>query len=99
MCVVSCVLYVLCVVCYVAYCAVVVQVHDDELVRIEDLGSNFYLDDSDVGKPRGQASSKELADINPNTYFSVHTGEVSTPFSFSHTYILHDQKAPSKTTN
>mmetsp|Transcript_10787 Transcript_10787/g.19665 ORF Transcript_10787/g.19665 Transcript_10787/m.19665 type:complete len:1186 (+) Transcript_10787:88-3645(+) len=55
-----------------------VMVHDDELVRIEDLGCNFYLDDSDVGKPRGQASSKELADINPNTYFSVHTGEVTT---------------------
>ena len=52
------------------------KVHDDEKVRIEDLGCNFYLDESDVGKPRGQASSKELADINPNTYFSVHTGEV-----------------------
>eukprot|EP00466_Bigelowiella_natans_P014427 jgi/Bigna1/51757/estExt_Genewise1Plus.C_30089 len=54
-----------------------VMVHDDELVQAVDLGANFYLNESDVGKPRGAACEKELADINPNTYFSVHTGEIT----------------------
>eukprot|EP00466_Bigelowiella_natans_P014476 jgi/Bigna1/33736/e_gw1.3.9.1 len=54
-----------------------VMVHDDELVQAVDLGANFYLNESDVGKPRGTACEKELADINPNTYFSVHTGEIT----------------------
>jgi ubiquitin-activating enzyme E1 len=26
-----------------------VTIHDDEMVRIEDLGANFYLEPSDVG--------------------------------------------------
>eukprot|EP00954_Amorphochlora_amoebiformis_P008496 660169-Amorphochlora_amoeboformis.AAC.2 len=55
-----------------------VMVHDDEKVKIVDLGTNFYLKESDVGSTRAEASSKELADINPNTYFSVHSGEFGT---------------------
>ena len=54
-----------------------VVVHDDETVQIEDLGANFYLE-SDVGKSRAEACRAELADINPNTYFRVHSGPVDT---------------------
>ncbi len=55
-----------------------VVVHDDETVQIEDLGANFYLGESDVGKSRAEACRAELADINPNTYFRVHSGPVDT---------------------
>lgn len=55
-----------------------VVVHDDEKVKIEDLGANFYLGEADVGKARAAASKAELSDINPNTYFRVSTGPVTT---------------------
>jgi ubiquitin-activating enzyme E1 len=38
-----------------------VTIHDDEKVRIEDLGSNFYLEPSDVGvKTRAEAVVSKL---------------------------------------
>lgn len=55
-----------------------VMVHDDESVVAADLGSNFYLSEADVGKARSKGCQKELSDINPNTYFDVHSGPVTT---------------------
>lgn len=42
-----------------------VDVWDNEIVNIRDLGANFYLSESDVGKKtRGQASYEKLRELN-----------------------------------
>mmetsp|Transcript_626 Transcript_626/g.1233 ORF Transcript_626/g.1233 Transcript_626/m.1233 type:complete len:1185 (-) Transcript_626:114-3668(-) len=56
-----------------------VMVCDDGKCRIEDLGTNFYISESDVkaGKSRSTACEGALGEINPNTYFFVHKGEIT----------------------
>ncbi|CCD23913.1 E1 ubiquitin-activating protein UBA1 NDAI_0C02530 [Naumovozyma dairenensis CBS 421] len=39
-------------------------IYDPALVAIEDLSSQFFLTESDVGKPRDQASKAKLAELN-----------------------------------
>ena len=43
----------------------VVAIHDDEIVQIQDLGANFYLQESDVGtKTRAEACLPQLKELN-----------------------------------
>lgn len=43
-----------------------VTIHDDTVVDIRDLGSNFYLQQSDVGqRTRAEASIPQLRELNP----------------------------------
>lgn len=42
-----------------------VTVNDCEKAKMTDLGSQFYLEESDVGKNRAEASVKKLAELNP----------------------------------
>jgi ubiquitin-activating enzyme E1 len=52
-----------------------VVLHDDALVETRDLGSNFYLAESDVGKKtRAEACALQLSHLNPYVTVSVHTG-------------------------
>jgi ubiquitin-activating enzyme E1 len=58
-----------------------VTLFDQETVSISDLGSNFYLKESDVGqKTRGEASLKDLTDLNEYVEVKLHTGEINTDF-------------------
>jgi molybdopterin/thiamine biosynthesis adenylyltransferase len=42
-----------------------ITLHDDEIVRVEDLGSNFYLEPSDVGaRSRAEAVINKLQELN-----------------------------------
>lgn len=41
-----------------------VTLHDTEAVHITDLGSHFYLSESDVGKNRAEACCERLASLN-----------------------------------
>mmetsp|Transcript_140086 Transcript_140086/g.349111 ORF Transcript_140086/g.349111 Transcript_140086/m.349111 type:complete len:1038 (+) Transcript_140086:74-3187(+) len=55
-----------------------VALHDDGLVEMSDLGSNFYLAEADVGKKtRAQASLEQLAQLNPHVQVSVCSGTVT----------------------
>ena len=42
----------------------VVTVHDEGLVELKDLGANFFLRDSDVGRRRGDAVVAMLRQLN-----------------------------------
>ena len=43
-----------------------VSIYDPNIVKINDLGSNFYLSEEDVGKKRrDEACIKKLAELNP----------------------------------
>jgi ubiquitin-activating enzyme E1 len=57
-----------------------VMVQDDEKATHADLGSNFYLTEADVGKPRGPAVLAKLAELNPNVTVKLHTGAVTEEF-------------------
>lgn len=49
-----------------------VKICDPDVVRIEDLGANFYLEESHVGKvSRAEASCQKLAELNPYVKVSV----------------------------
>lgn len=39
---------------------------DNQLVREDDLGTNFFLDEDCVGKPRAERASAMLAELNPD---------------------------------
>jgi len=55
-----------------------VVLHDDALAEMRDLGANFYLAESDVGKrSRAQASQEKLAELNPYVSVGVHSGPVT----------------------
>ena len=58
-----------------------VVVHDDNLVTITDLASNFYLTESDVGhRTRAEASADKLQELNPHVRVSSHKGELTNDF-------------------
>ena len=54
-----------------------VQLYDPELVKINDLGGNFYLTEADVGKKRrDEASISQLSELNPYVHVSIMKGEL-----------------------
>ena len=54
-----------------------VQIYDSEIVKINDLGSNFYLKNSDVGKKRRDESIIEkLSELNPRINVSIMRGNI-----------------------
>jgi ubiquitin-activating enzyme E1 len=55
-----------------------ILLHDDTLVRIQDLGTNYLLKEADVGKPRAQCVvDNGIGEINPQCNVTVHTGPVN----------------------
>ena len=54
-----------------------VQLYDPELVKINDLGGNFYLTEADVGKKRrDEASITQLSELNPYVHVSIMQGDL-----------------------
>ena len=54
-----------------------VQLYDPELVTINDLGANFYLNEEDVGKKRrDEASISQLTELNPYVHVSLMKGTI-----------------------
>ncbi|KYQ94030.1 ubiquitin activating enzyme E1 [Tieghemostelium lacteum] len=55
-----------------------VTLYDDEIVKIEDLSSQFYFSDDQVGKlKRSDACIKKVVDLNSYVRISSHTGELT----------------------
>ena len=51
-----------------------VVIFDDEITKINDLGANFYLEESHVGKvSRAEAVLAKLQELNPYVKVSVHS--------------------------
>lgn len=58
-----------------------VTLHDTTIVTAPDLGSNFYVRESNVNKhTRAEASLSELKDLNPYVEVTNYTGEITTEF-------------------
>ncbi|KAK5117376.1 hypothetical protein LTR62_005994 [Meristemomyces frigidus] len=48
---------------------------DPKKARIEDLSSQFFLHEHDVGKPRAEVTAPRVSELNPYTPVSVHAGD------------------------
>lgn len=53
-----------------------VTVHDTKLCTMEDLSSQFYLNESMIGKNRAECSVKMLAELNPYVVTKAVSGEL-----------------------
>ncbi len=54
-----------------------VDLLDNTLTTYTDLGSQFYLSEDDIGRPRAEASVAKLADLNPYVPVKVVDGELT----------------------
>ena len=55
-----------------------VDLYDNTPTSFVDLGSQFYLSEADIGKPRAEASVAKLASLNPYVPVKVIGGELTT---------------------
>jgi len=53
-----------------------VSLHSTKNCTIQDLSSQFFLDENDIGKNLAEASCLKLAELNMNVQVKVHTGEL-----------------------
>ena len=74
-----------------------VTLFDDDKVQIADLGANFYLTESQVGKlSRSEACTKTLAELNPYCDVRSHTGELGDTFIQSFGAVVITKTLPKK---
>ncbi|OMH84578.1 Ubiquitin-activating enzyme E1 1 [Zancudomyces culisetae] len=48
-----------------------ITIHDPESVKVQDLGTQYFLAEEDIGKPRAQVTATKLAELNPYVKISV----------------------------
>jgi len=69
-----------------------VTLYDNDPVQLADLSSQFYLSESDVGKPRAPSCIDKLAELNSYVAVSVHTGTLDDAFLKKfHVIVVTDQ--------
>eukprot|EP00250_Pteridium_aquilinum_P004385 c14598_g1_i1 orf=229-3372(-) len=57
-----------------------VTLHDTGVVDAWDLGANFHLSESDIGKSRAAACADKLQELNAAVLVSVHSSEITHDF-------------------
>lgn len=65
-----------------------VTLHDQDICRVKDLSSQFYLNKSCIGKNRAECSHKQLAELNNYVTTSCYTGELNETFVRSFAVIV-----------
>jgi len=73
-----------------------VAIHDDSPTEERDLGSNFYLKEADVGKPRAACCLKSLRELNPHVEVILITGELTTAVVKDFNIVVLTESIPSK---
>ena len=74
-----------------------VILHDNSIVDLRDLGSNFYLTPEDVGTTtRGKASVNKLQELNPHVAVQLHEGSIDENF-LSQFHVVFFSETDSKT--
>jgi len=53
-----------------------VTIHDNSLAKVEDLGSQFYLTEADIGKPRSKPTVEKLSALNEYVRLEAYEGDV-----------------------
>lgn len=57
-----------------------VTLHDPEVVQLQDLGSQFYLSEADIGANRASACQAKLQELNTAVAVSATTEELTDAF-------------------
>ncbi|KAH1011803.1 hypothetical protein HUJ04_001094 [Dendroctonus ponderosae] len=57
-----------------------VTLHDDQLTKMSDLSSEFFLSEEDIGKNRAEVVCKKLAELNNYVPTCTHTGTLDADF-------------------
>lgn len=57
-----------------------VTLHDERTCQVQDLSSQFYLSESDIGKNRAEACLKQLSELNRYVPTKAHTGPLTEDF-------------------
>lgn len=65
-----------------------VTLHDNVACTIEDLSSQFYLSEADIGKNRAEACSQQLSELNSYVPTKVYTDELADEFVKSFSVIV-----------
>ena len=65
-----------------------VTLHDDTLASMNDLASQFYISENDLGLPRAKISAPRLAELNPYVPVSVLTGDIQLETLKNYTVIV-----------
>ena len=65
-----------------------VDLLDETLTSYADLGSQFYLTEADIGKPRAESCVAKLADLNPYVPVKVVDGELTTEMAKSYRVVV-----------
>eukprot|EP01084_Bolivina_argentea_P293539 504856_1 len=74
-----------------------VTLYDNDTVRIADLGCNFYLQTSDVGKqPKSAICTKALAELNPYCKVNNYTKDLNDKFIQSFGAVIVTKTIPQK---
>ncbi|KAF0697402.1 Aste57867_11882 [Aphanomyces stellatus] len=63
-------------------------IHDDGLTEIQDVGVNFFLNEADVGTPRGPAVVHRLAELNKMVTVKAHTGALTEDLVRKHNVVV-----------
>ncbi|RWS31670.1 hypothetical protein B4U80_01161 [Leptotrombidium deliense] len=54
-----------------------VTIHDESVCKIEDLSTQFFLTEKDIGRNRAEACVKRLAELNSYVPVKVHAGKLT----------------------
>lgn len=70
--------------------------HTDGIAEPKDLGTNFFLSESDVGHPRAAAVSHKLAELNKMVAVAVHKGPLTEAVVGAHNVVVFTHTARSE---
>lgn len=65
-----------------------VTLHDQEKCYIEDISSQFYVTEKDVGKNRAEVAISKLSELNSYVPVSIHKGELTEDFLLKYQAIV-----------
>ena len=65
-----------------------VTLHDDSIAAVEDLGCNFYLTESSVGRHKAETLMQPLGELNPNVALKLHKGAIDAALLQAHDVVV-----------
>ncbi|CAG9314272.1 unnamed protein product [Blepharisma stoltei] len=65
-----------------------VTLHDDAIISLSDLGTNFFINESHVSQNRAESVISKLQALNPNVSVNIHRGEITREVISQHSLVL-----------
>ncbi|CAG9316463.1 unnamed protein product [Blepharisma stoltei] len=65
-----------------------VTLHDDSIISLYDLGTNFYISESHINQNRAESVVSKLQELNPNVSVNIHKGEITQEVISQHSLVL-----------